>query len=235
MAVLPELSLLSVRQYCLIHLKLIWMSFPHSNVISPSWIHSSVILMSLSFHHSYVIASFQAHSELIISFSCQSFTQNSFGYHSIIEISFQSFLCHSIVPNSFWFHFVILMSFYHSELILVSFLVIQWEKSCSLKILRSKLILSGNDLRMRYFSFWSHSLMEWAGNEISPHPIGMTGMALEWLDWTRNDGMRRSPKRSFQFPSLSFLPHPVILASFENTKTMGKPLEWGWTETRLRA
>ena len=91
-------------------------------------------------------------------------------------------------------------------------------------------------------SFRGHSLQEWLWNDIfislrsfpdgmiwndnCPHPTGMTGMALEWLDWAQNDGMRRPPKRSFEFPSLSFLPHPVIPASSGNAVTMGISLEW---------
>ena len=91
-------------------------------------------------------------------------------------------------------------------------------------------------------SFLGHSLQEWLWNDIfislrsfpdgmiwndnCPHPTGMTGMALEWLDWAQNDGMRRPPKRSFEFPSLSFLPHPVIPASSGNAVSMGMSLEW---------
>ena len=91
-------------------------------------------------------------------------------------------------------------------------------------------------------SFRGHSLQEWLWNDIfislrsfpdgmiwndnCPHPTGMTGMALEWLDWAQNDGMRRPPKRSFEFPSLSFLPHPVIPASSGNAVSMGMSLEW---------
>ena len=96
-------------------------------------------------------------------------------------------------------------------------------------------------------SFRGHSLQEWLWNDIfisfrsfpdgmiwndnCPHPTGMTGMALEWLDWAQNDGMRRPPKRSFEFPSLSFLPHPVIPASSGNVVTMGMSLEWRRTDS----
>ena len=96
-------------------------------------------------------------------------------------------------------------------------------------------------------SFRGHSLQEWLWNDIfislrsfpdgmiwndnCPHPTGMTGMALEWLDWAQNDGMRRPPKRSFEFPSLSFLPHPVIPASSGNAVSMGISLEWRWNDS----
>ena len=67
---------------------------------------------------------------------------------------------------------------------------------------------------------------EWYGmtwNDLCPHPAGMTGMGLEWLDWTKNDGMRRAPEEAIQFPIPSFL---VIPAPALNAGTRGMGLEW---------
>ena len=151
----------------------------------------------------------------------------SFHHSKLIPMSFHHFYVipksshHSNVIPSFWTHSHVIPS--HLKLKYYGI----WN---FLKIHHSKLIPGRNDLRMRYFSFWGHSQMEWFGMTLVLIPSEWQGWP--WNDWTgpRMTGCGEPPKRSFQFPSLSFLPHPVIPASFENAGTMGMALEWQWND-----
>ena len=73
---------------------------------------------------------------------------------------------------------------------------------------------------------------EWYGmtwNDLCPHPAGMTGMGLEWLDWTKNDGMRRGHS---SFPSCHSRSSPVIPVPVENVGPRWMALKLGVERNR---
>ena len=111
----------------------------------------------------------------------------------------KSFHHQEVTPKSFWCHPC------HSTVILV--ILLSFRHFPSFGIIPS--------------SEWHNYHFRMIWNDFCPQSAGMTGLALEWLDWAQNDGMGESSGEAILIPSLAF----DVIPSFRSHS--GMQFQWG--------